>query len=180
MLLISFSSVKRLVWFFLKIKIPISPLGRVMRCFCSAKYPKRLRKFLLAANLAIFLGTIKEIRGGSLLLVKINLKVKLGELKNLPCFSTFSTVFVSALFFFASIIVPQARIRQKASFGLFGAFAEELWNRFWSWIWLKTRGLWLFFFFWADMWMTYIGVYNIIHRLSTGLLILKRCYLIYK
>ena len=74
-------------------------------CFCKAVYPRRRKKFLLTASLAMLLGAMKEIRGAEEPPVSIYLKVKLGELTNFPSLKIFSTAFVSALFFLGNIPV---------------------------------------------------------------------------
>jgi len=70
--------------------------------FSEAEYPRLLNKFLLTANLAMFLGAIKDMRGNKDPPIT-NLKVKLEELTNLPLLKISSICFVSTLFFFGSI-----------------------------------------------------------------------------
>ena len=103
MFLISFSITKISSWYFLKTKTPISPRGKLSMCFLSASYPRRLSKFLLTANLAKLLGAIKEIRGKMTLVIKRNLKFRMGELTEFPFLKRRSMSFLFTLFFLESI-----------------------------------------------------------------------------
>src|SRR3989344_9477876 len=99
--------------------------GKLMRCFRRIAYPRLLKKFLLTALLAIFLGTMKEIAGFLEFLFKTNLKVKFPELTKELFLKIPSIVLLLTLFFFLSI-----KIRQRAFFCLYDVFVLRLFCQF--------------------------------------------------
>jgi hypothetical protein len=77
--------------------------------------------FLLTASLATFLGTMKDICGDfftEFFSVRINLKVRLGDVMSLLCLKSKSIPFLSTLFFLGSILKSAT---QRAFFCLFDA-----------------------------------------------------------
>jgi hypothetical protein len=119
MFLISFSSTKILSWCFLKIKTPSKPEGNSLKYFFKAEYPCRRNKFLTTAFLLTVFGEIKEIRGEKFSRVKINLKLRAGELTTFPALKSFSIFFLSILFFLGSIIYNLKKTIRKAWPALF-------------------------------------------------------------
>ncbi len=114
MFLISSSSMGILSWYFLKIKTPVSARGDRWIFLLRALYPRLLSKFLLTANLTIFLGAIKEIFVFPSSFFKQR-KDRLGELKDLPSLKILSTSLVLTLFFLGNIV-------KKLNSELFSAF----------------------------------------------------------
>lgn len=123
------------------------------------------RKWLRStAFFEIFFGTIKEIFSLSPL---INLKVKEGEVIDLPLRNICSTSFVFTLLILESIACPAvAWVKRSVFFGPFVGGVKAPCVRFWFWIVPKIHEIWLFFSFWVGMFVTYSRVYNIIWNKS--------------
>lgn len=177
---ISFSIIEMFSSGFLKISVPRIPAGNLFRYFFRATYPRRRRRLRLTAVWTMFFGTTKEILLFSPFLLRINLKFRPEEKINFPFWNIFSISLLPALFFLGSIYLF-LEITPWAERALFFSFFVLPFYLFWSLLWLKTHGLWLFFFFLAGMSGTWcrvyphtywkskigVGVYYIINRLST-------------